>query len=99
MKERYQHSNSALRKVLCEEVQAQDRREENEWRERYRRAARRLANIEQLCTIEHEEKGKWLIGDGKGRMRVQLRTEKLEEVTNLLNAFDQLQQNSKKEES
>ncbi|KAL7004172.1 hypothetical protein EMMF5_006299 [Cystobasidiomycetes sp. EMM_F5] len=74
-----QSSSSGL---LCEAVQAADGPERTtvDWRERYRRAARRLANIYELCDIEHYDKGKWQHGDGKGEMRVRVHNGKAQGV-------------------
>jgi len=81
-------TGSGNRKVLCEEVQAHDggEREDVKWRERYRRAARRLANVQHICSIEHDEnsRGKWMAGDGKGPMRVELLDDKVQEVEVIL---------------
>ena len=75
----------------CEQVQLHDGQDRAgiAWRERYRRAARRLANVKQLCVIEHEEKaGKWEAGDGKGSMRVEIRADRVAEAEQFLLAFD-----------
>lgn len=65
------------KKITCEQVQERDGGERTDvtWRERYRRAARRLANVHRLCNIEHCEKGnnQWTVGDGKGVMRISAR--------------------------
>ena len=75
-----QKSSPSSAAILCENVQKQDGEERTsvDWRERYRRAARRLANVEELCEIEHNEKGSWLQGDGKGEMRLRLRGDKID---------------------
>lgn len=87
----YNGGNSG-KKVLCEEVQAHDgvEREDVKWRERYRRAARRLANVQMICSIEHDEnsRGKWMQGDGKGPMRVELLKDKMQEVESILLSQD-----------
>ena len=69
------HSDTEQRKITCEAVQEYDGgdRVEVSWRERYRRASRRLANVREVCWIERFEQGKWHAGDGKGSMRVGLR--------------------------
>lgn len=87
------------RKVTCEEVQDYDGGDRSttttttsnnnngvQWRERYRRAARRLANVQLLCDIEHSEKGEhaWLPGDGKGKMRVWLKDGKVDDASKRL---------------
>ena len=84
-------TNIKRRKITCEEVQLQDGEDRTkiEWRERYRRAARRLANVKELCWVEHEENtGRWENGDGKGSMRVEIRQDKLQDVEKLLLTFD-----------
>lgn len=80
------------RKITCEQVQEYDADPATEsttlpttditWRERYRRAARRLANVQLLCDIEHSEKGNntWTPGDGKGEMRVWIKDGKVKEA-------------------
>lgn len=81
--------------LTCEEVQDKDGEERRliEWRERYRRAGRRIANVRGLAEIEHEEKaGKWLLGDGKGRMRLLLRDGKFEEAEETLASLQEKQQ-------
>lgn len=82
------------RKITCEQVQDHDGGERSVnsstgsiWRERYRRAARRLANVQMICDIEHSEKNNnsnWLIGDGKGIMRVWIKDGMLDEARNRL---------------
>ena len=85
------------RKFTCEEVQDSDGGERSttsstgvNWRERYRRAARRLANVQMLCDIEHSEKGDnaWIVGDGKGKMRVWLRDGKVDEASRRLTELE-----------
>lgn len=73
--ENHSSQGTEKRKVTCEAVQEHDGGERTDisWRERYRRAARRLANVREVCWIERYEQGKWQLGDGKGSMRVGLR--------------------------
>lgn len=81
------------RKITCEQVQDYDGGERSVnsstngiWRERYRRAARRLSNVQLICDIEHSERGNnnWINGDGKGIMRVWIKEGKVEEARNRL---------------
>lgn len=87
------------RKINCEQVQDHDGGERSTdsstgtaWRERYRRAARRLANVQLVCEIEHSEKGdsKWSVGDGKGRMRVWIKDGKLDDASTRLDELASL---------
>ncbi|KAK9895116.1 hypothetical protein P389DRAFT_197181 [Cystobasidium minutum MCA 4210] len=84
-------STEKHKKVTCEQVQDYDGGERSttsstgiNWRERYRRAARRLANVQMLCDIEHSEKGDnhpFIPGDGKGTMRIWLKDGKWAEAS------------------
>ena len=64
------------RRVTCEQVQAADgpEREKLEWRERYRRAARRLANVKEVCYIERIDDGSASGGIGGSRDKVKGKT-------------------------